>query len=374
MAMSALRQAEEFATDRSKVDEIWDRIAKLRERFQIAYFEGARAIAREDPETGVRRLREALEVKPDFALARFHLGEAYQALGDQQEAMHQFREALRADPEMPAAHARLGMALHIAGNVDQAIERYERALELKPLSSETWNNLGMARASKGDHARALEHYQKAIELDRSSVSARNNLGALLERVGRVEEAIDVLREAVSLAPDLSEARFNLGGALRRAGDAEGAVTHYRAAVEADNHPGARNNLAMLLMMLGRRGEAIPHFEKIVEQRGDSVPHLVFLSKILALPDDPSLLDAARSLKLALRAVELTGRRDPNALAALALAQGANGDFGAAAASAKTAAGIAERAGVRDLAADLQGKAAGYARGEMPSKETVFPMR
>ena len=150
--------------------------------------------------------------------------------------------------------------------------------------------------------------------------------------------------------------------------------HYRAAVDANNHPGARNNLAMLLMMVGQREEATLHFEAILKQRPDSVPHIVFLAKMLALPDDPAKQDAARSLTLALRATELTGRGDPNALAALALAQGANGDFAAAAATAETAAGIAERAGVRDLGADLRAKAAVYSRREMPSVEAVFPAR
>ncbi len=371
-AMSAYRAAREFTEDVPAVDAKLEELAGLRERLLAAFNEGVIAVGRGDLERGIERLKEAVAIDPGLALAEHHLGVAYQTLGDQQEAIHRFNRALELDPELPASHAQLGFARHVGGDITGAITAYRRALELKPRSSETHNNLAMALRAKGDAAEAEREYRLALELDADNASARNNLGSLLLLTGRTPEALATFREAVRLAPDYADAHFNLAGALRMTGDMAGAISEYARAVEVGAHRGARNNLAMLLTMTGRRVEAIPHFEAILKETPDSIPHLIFLSKILAAAEPESSRDPARALELADRAVAATGGANPDTLEARALALAAGGKFEEAATVIEQAARIAERGGAADLAAAIRMLGESYRQRQLPPTDALFP--
>lgn len=371
-AMSAYREAQEFAADPAPISEALDKLAGQRERFLIAFNEGALALGKGAPEAAIDKLRIALEIDPNFSLGLHRLGEAYQALGNHEEAIHNFRAALASNPDLPETCTQMGLSHHMMNDIDAAIENYERAAELNPRSSETHNNLGIAHRAKGDSERARGHYDRAIEYNSNNASAHNNLGGLLQREGDLPGAIASYRKAVEVRSNYTDAHFNLAGALRQSGDYPGSIASYQAAVDAGNHPGARNNLAMLLTMTGRRAEAIPHFEAVLAIQPESIPHLVFLAKILAAPGDENTRDPGRALQLARKAAEITRRQDPNALDTLALAQAASGDFTTALETAEAAAAIALNLGAAELATAIQNNAESYRTDSLPPAESLFP--
>ena len=83
----------------------------------------------------IGHLKEALQIKPDFAEAHYNLGVALMATGRMPEAIEQFEQALRINPNYAEAHCNLGIALGQAGRIPEAIGHLKEALRIKPDST-----------------------------------------------------------------------------------------------------------------------------------------------------------------------------------------------------------------------------------------------
>jgi Tfp pilus assembly protein PilF len=107
-------------------------------------------------------------------------------------------------------------------------------------------------------------YREAIEADSTYAVPRNNLGRILFEKGRTAEAATQLRAAVRLDPENAAAHANLADALEAQGNRDAAERECRAAIRLDRGhkvPAAPNNLALLLVEMGRGSEGVPVLEK-----------------------------------------------------------------------------------------------------------------
>lgn len=76
---------------------------------------------------------KALQLKPDSALAHFHLGNALQKKGQLADAIREYQASLNIEPDVPEVHYELAYALaQIPGRVPEAIAECEKMLALKP--------------------------------------------------------------------------------------------------------------------------------------------------------------------------------------------------------------------------------------------------
>lgn len=81
----------------------------------------------------VAQLQTALRMKPDSALAHFHLGNSFHKMGRLPEAIAEYEASLRLDPGVPEVHYELAYALaQIPGRVPEAITECRKMLLLKP--------------------------------------------------------------------------------------------------------------------------------------------------------------------------------------------------------------------------------------------------
>jgi tetratricopeptide (TPR) repeat protein len=77
--------------------------------------------------------RTALRMKPDSALAHFHLGNTFHKMGRLPEAIAEYQASLSIDPGVPEVHYELAYALaQIPGRVPEAIAACQKMLLLKP--------------------------------------------------------------------------------------------------------------------------------------------------------------------------------------------------------------------------------------------------
>jgi protein O-mannosyl-transferase len=81
----------------------------------------------------IAEYRTALGMKPDSALAHFHLGNALHKMGRLPDAVAEYQASLSIDPDVPEVHYELAYALaQIPGRVPEAIVECQKMLLLKP--------------------------------------------------------------------------------------------------------------------------------------------------------------------------------------------------------------------------------------------------
>jgi adenylate cyclase len=159
-------------------------------------------------------LSRALEIAPDFALARAMFA-LLTALG-KTTGVFEPPDDLR----------------------DEALRSAERAIDLDPGSSEVLGYAGCALADLGHVPRGIEILEQAIEIDPSNAQAHVALGAALATTGAStrDEGIAKLRHALRLSPHDRRLGFwgwVLSSCLLAAGRAQEALDEARTAARRD---------------------------------------------------------------------------------------------------------------------------------------------
>jgi len=179
----------------------------------------------------------------------------------------------------------------------------------------------LALESQGRHDAAVAEWKKALAMDPENAKALTNLGISLAGAGAADQALAHFRKAVEVNPFYAEARNNLGIALLQAGKVDEAIGHFRSALRANpDLAQAESNLAVALAQTGRFAEALSHWRKVIAANPNNVPVLVQTAWLLATCPDPALRNSAEAVKLAERAAQLSGGRDPQIQEVLAAAR------------------------------------------------------
>ena len=179
-------------------------------------------------ERAVQIFSEVLAVEPNNADAYNQIGYFYAYRGEYDKAIENLRKYQFMAPDQANPYDSLGEIQAHSGHYDEAIENLNHALKLKPDFYESYKHLGVAYEGKGDYALAIANYRKAAQ------------GALNDEMRR-----DLLRQALRAA-------FAAGDAAA----AREIVAQYRS-LPGDTHPEvSRLGLdAVLDIMEGRPAQA-----------------------------------------------------------------------------------------------------------------------
>jgi spermidine synthase len=237
------------------------------------------------------------------------------------------------------ALSELGRSLDLQGRLPDAGALYWAAVRAWPDLGEAHVNLGRLALAKGRPAEAREHLQRALEANPLSGSAHRMLGLLLRETGDVPGAIVHLRESVRLAPATAELHEDLGLSLAMARQVDDALAEFREALRlAPDWPAALDRVAL----------------------------------ILATHPEPQARNPAEAVKLARRAVDLTGGKDPMALEVEAAAYASAGRFAEAEGAERKVIDLALAAGNQALAAAARAAAELYRSGQMLPSDLGAP--
>jgi tetratricopeptide (TPR) repeat protein len=258
-------------------------------------FDHAFALAEKgEYEAAVVEWTELAALNPDDARVHSNLATALARGGRVAEAVPQYEKALELNPQFHAIHGSLGEALLSLGRADEAIAQFEKALAAYPESSSLHNDLGQGLAMSNRLGDARAEFVKAAEIDPRSAEARNNIGRTLASQGRLAEAIPYFRKAVEIDPDFAEAHQFLGSAVYYA--------------------------------RGEVREALAQWREALRIRPDYLAVLNEAAHVMAASSDDSVRDGAEAVKLAERAVRLSGGREALYLDTLAAAYAETGRF------------------------------------------------
>jgi len=187
-------------------------------------------------------------------------------------AANYFQQALDLDPSFAAAATGVGLMLILQAEFGFApvVETYERArhsletaIRLDPKSGEAHAWLGWVHmAYDWDWSAADAEIKQALRLSPRDSKVLICAARLSEALGHWDEAVRQLDSAIARDPLNAGLNNILSGVYARAGRlAEAEATERRVLELSPTHASAPNNLAVVLLALGRRDEAL----KVIQQ-------------------------------------------------------------------------------------------------------------
>ncbi|MBI5775724.1 MAG: tetratricopeptide repeat protein [Verrucomicrobia bacterium] len=304
--------------------------------------------------------RAVLRLRPEMAEARMNLAGLLDTQGKSAEALAIYEEMLRQQPEDLNAMAGLAQALLKLKRHDEAIARYRFLLTKLPDSMETRNNLGWALAAKGQPAEAIVEYREALRLNPNSPDTHNNLALALKSLGKTPEAVPHFAEAVRLRPGFVTARIDLGEAYIRQGKFAEAAEQFEAVLKMKPGDGfVHYNMGLAQIGLKKIIPAIEHLRLAVQYSPNLPTTFNALAWILAAHPDPKIRNGEEAVKLATRAIELSGKPSARLMNTLAVAQAQAGKYDEALATAAKAVEQANATSQKELAAQIQKQMQAY---------------
>jgi tetratricopeptide (TPR) repeat protein len=206
-------------------------------------------------------------------------------------------------------------------------------------------------------------FTRALAVTRNNDVAENNLGIIFLEKGQLDEAISKLQAAIELRPENGPAHNNLAKALLQKGRLSEAMVHYHKFLEIEpQNVEARNILGTALIQQGRVKEAIEQWRDalaIEPENGNAASNLAW---VLATCPEDSLRDGPQAVKLAERALRLSGGKIPMVFRTLAAAYAENGRPAEAIETAQQGIELANAQGNTALASELQNNIAVYQAG------------
>jgi eukaryotic-like serine/threonine-protein kinase len=180
-------------------------------------------------------LSRAVELDPDFALARARLSENLSTLYTSrepdpkllQEAESQARAALARDPDLLAGHLALARVYRVSENHDAALGELRRVVTDHPRNDDAASQLGLAYQAAGDLPRAEISLRQAISLRPNYWSHWLALGNVLLQAGDVAAARKAWEKSAELAPpEITWPLENLATIAIQRGDAKAALVYF----------------------------------------------------------------------------------------------------------------------------------------------------
>src|SRR5262249_47969205 len=141
--------------------------------------------------------RNAAQIDPKDAEARYMLGQVAERTGDVREAVGNYQAALAESSAHYMARAALGRIYLYAGLPDKALELAETGLQQVPESAQLLTVRAAARQQLGDSNAAMSDAQRAVKLAPDDEYAIACLASLYRQQSRLDEAVGVVRAGLS---------------------------------------------------------------------------------------------------------------------------------------------------------------------------------
>ena len=219
---------------------------------------------------GIPHLQKAIDLRPDFELARRQLITALIKSGRFPEAIRLCEESLAILPDSAELHFyRSSLHLH----TDQkalAIAGCERALALNPSMLEAQQSLSRLLLDTGQLEQAEASYRREIELTPQHYGPHHQLGVVLNRMMKYEGAIEQFKRAISLNPRSGASYLSLGESYIQLDDESEenlalAQANYEKAVEVEPQvSGFYYSLGFSYWRTAQFERAMANFDRAIE--------------------------------------------------------------------------------------------------------------
>ncbi len=157
-----------------------------------------------DYKSALEHYRKAMELDPDFVVARSNYVKTMAGLGRIHEAIPILTEELAVDQEIREGHSLLGLALDVAGRRKEAVDVFMTGLQREPNNVKILRELAWIKATSKDvqlrnGPEALQLAKRAVELSPSEADFHQVLAAAYAENRQFDSAISSARRALELA-------------------------------------------------------------------------------------------------------------------------------------------------------------------------------
>ena len=159
-------------------------------------------------EEKVEQLAQSIEKDPHDEKKILELADTYVKLNKHSHAIVYYKKVLDANPDSYDAHFGLGTTLKHLGKYDDALDEMKQALGLNS-THEVYRALGEIYLRKGVIDMAIKNLQEAITMDDSSAESHFLLGFALGEKGRAQESIEAVKKAIALNPSLAQGEASI---------------------------------------------------------------------------------------------------------------------------------------------------------------------
>lgn len=163
--------------------------------------------------------RNALQIDPNDANARYEVGRTSERLNNPREAVGHYQAAIDSDPKHMLARAALARLYLIGGLPDRAQELVEPGLAIEPRNPQLLTVSGAVKAQRGNTPGAFEDAEAAVAIAPDDEYAVAFLASLYRQNVRSDKAIEVVRAGLEKIPQSVDLRVVLA-------DLEMAQDHY----------------------------------------------------------------------------------------------------------------------------------------------------
>ncbi|MGV1014203.1 MAG: tetratricopeptide repeat protein [Methyloceanibacter sp.] len=223
---------------------------------------------------GIIFLQLALNLKPDFPLARVALAEAYDGAKKYDLEMEALDHITKDSPLWLSVQIQKGFALNALERVDDAKVLLEKLIAEYPKDIRPLDALGNIMRSHERYAEAREYYSRAIALidkpTKENWVLYYSRGVCNERLKDWPDAEVDFKQALKLSPDESLVLNYLGYSwVDQGAHLQQAMDYIRKAVKLKPDDGYYvDSLGWAYFRLGNMPKAVEHLERAVELRPD----------------------------------------------------------------------------------------------------------
>lgn len=206
-------------------------------------------------------------------------------LDESRRSLDTLGERYRQNPNDPDGAIAYAQSLRANGQRAQAVAVLEQASIRNPRNMALLGAYGRALADAGQYQQALSTLERAHTPDNPDWRILNAQGAVLDQMGRHAEAQKHYASALKIMPNEASVLSNLGLSYLLTKNLKNAEATLRRAVAQPNAgPKVRQNLALVVGLLGRFDEA----EKIASAdlpESEAAANVAYLRQMLAQKGD-----------------------------------------------------------------------------------------
>ena len=175
-----------------------------KKQFEALHMLGLIEAQRGNFPAGLKRIQDALRVRPNVPEALINLGRIQYELGKPEAAVASYKKALALDPKSALAHSNLSILLRRQGRNEEAIAHCDAALSLAPDYPDAWNNRGNVLIALRKFREALDAYERALNITPGLAEAWLGRATALVELRRYAEAFAAYENALSLDASFAE--------------------------------------------------------------------------------------------------------------------------------------------------------------------------